>query len=63
MTRRIHDSVATPTTEYPVRAALQILIASCEEALDGRWDRSDHGFEAMIDVAERAIDKLDEVQS
>jgi hypothetical protein len=30
------------------------LIASCEEALDGRWDRSDDGFSAMIDDAETA---------
>ena len=42
--------------------ALRTLVASCEEALDGRWDRSDDGFHDMIEVAERAIAKLAEVR-
>jgi hypothetical protein len=50
-------------TTCPIRSALTTLIASCEEALDRRWDRSDDGFEAMIQVAERALASLDEVHS
>lgn len=46
-----------------IRDALTRLVASCEEALDGRWDRTDDGFVDMIAVAERAIAKLDEVGS
>jgi hypothetical protein len=42
--------------------ALRTIVASCEEALDGRWDRSDDGFHDMIELAERAIAKLGEVR-
>lgn len=42
--------------------ALRTIVASCEEALDGRWDRSDDGFQDMIEIAERAIAKLAEVR-
>jgi hypothetical protein len=51
------------TAAIAAREALTLLVASCEEALDGRWDRSDDGFDSMIEIANRAIDKLDEVQS
>lgn len=54
---------ASPNAIGSARAALETLRSSCEEALDGRWDRSDGGFEAMIEVAERAIAKLGEVRS
>jgi len=32
-----------------LRACVLTTIESCEEALDGRWDRSDDGFIAMRD--------------
>lgn len=51
----------TPVADE-MRDALTRLVASCEEALDGRWDRTDDGFEAMRDDAELALSKLDEVQ-
>ena len=38
-----------------VADTLRILIASCEEALSGEWDRSDDGFEDMIELAKRAL--------
>ena len=38
-----------------VADTLRILIASCEEALTGEWDRSDDGFEDMIELAKRAL--------
>ena len=54
---------SSPSAIGSARAALETLRSSCEEALDGRWDRSDDGFEAMIEVAERAIATLGEVRS
>lgn len=54
---------SSPSAIGSARAALETLRSSCEEALDGRWDRSDDGFEAMIEVADRAIAKLGEVRS
>ena len=59
---RSFSTVPKTVTDH-VRVALRTLASSCEEALDGSWDRSDHGFEDMIEVAERAIAKLDEVRS
>jgi len=56
-------TVASPSTIRSARAALETLRSSCEEALDGRWDRSDGGFKDMIEVAERAIANLGEVRS
>ena len=57
---------ATPRTLKAVDTclgeALRTIVASCEEALDGRWDRSDDGFHDMIEIAERAIAKLGEVR-
>ena len=38
-----------------VEDTLRILITSCEEALSGEWDRSDDGFEDMIELAKRAL--------
>ena len=38
-----------------VADTLRILITSCEEALSGEWDRSDDGFEDMIELAKRAL--------
>lgn len=55
------DASPRRSAAHSVRAALATLVASCEEALDGRWDRSDDGFDDMITVAERAIALLDEV--
>ncbi len=37
---------------------LNVLKLSCEEALDETWDKSDDGFEAMIDVIDELIEKL-----
>lgn len=56
-------TMASPSTIRSARAALETLRSSCEEALDGRWDRSDDGFKDMIEVAERAIARLGEVRS
>lgn len=55
------DDVAPPPCA--IREALTTLVTSCEEALDGRWDRTDDGFKAMIEIAERALAALDEVRS
>lgn len=41
------------TNDLTPSALLAILKASCEEALDGTWDRSDDGFEAMITIIEK----------
>lgn len=46
-----------------VGEALRTIVESCEEALDGRWDRRDDGFHDMIELAERAIAMLGEVRS
>lgn len=57
------DSYEGAPPSCTIREALTILVSSCEEALDGSWDRSDDGFEAMIEVGDRAIAKLDGVRS
>lgn len=31
-----------------VNKLLECLIASCDEAISGEWNKSDEGFEAMI---------------
>jgi hypothetical protein len=37
---------------------LECVKKSCEEALTNDWDRSDHGFEAMIELLENSIKGL-----
>ena len=37
---------------------LSILKLSCEEALDETWDKSDDGFEAMIDIIDQIAEKF-----
>lgn len=49
------EDAAPPQRQSSLRDALQTLIASCEEALDGRWDRGDDGFADMIEVARAAL--------
>ena len=39
----------------PLAETLRILRTSCEEALSGAWDKSDGGFEDMIELASRAL--------
>ena len=39
----------------PIAGTLRILMTSCEEALSGAWDKSDSGFEDMIELASRAL--------
>ena len=43
----------------PLAETLRILRTSCEEALSEAWDKSDGGFEDMIDLASRAIGNWD----
>ena len=45
------------TASEPLAETLRILIASCEEALSVTWDRSDSGFQDMIDLANLAIER------
>lgn len=45
------------------RRELTTLIASCREALDGRWSRCDEGFAAILESAERARAALKGVRS
>ena len=40
-----------------VKDTIDILYTDCEMALDGNWDRSDHGFMAMQDSLQK-ITKL-----
>ena len=42
----IAEKASRPNTD--LLAKLSTLKSSCEEALDGTWDRSDDGFEAML---------------
>ena len=37
---------------------LNVLKLSCEEALDETWDKSDEGFEAMIDIIDQIAEKF-----
>ena len=39
----------------PIAETLRVLMTSCEEALSGAWDKSDGGFEDMIELASRAL--------
>jgi len=41
----------------PVKEELQTLQKSCEEALDETWDRSDDGFQAMIDNIDTILNR------
>lgn len=38
---------------------LNILKLSCQEALDETWDKSDDGFEAMINIIDQIAEKLE----
>jgi hypothetical protein len=38
-------------------AALRLLRSDCDMALCGEWDRSNDGFEAMLDVIDQALRK------
>ena len=40
----------------PLAETLRILRTSCEEALSEAWDKSDGGFEDMIELASRALE-------
>lgn len=37
---------------------LNILKLSCQEALDETWDKTDDGFEAMIDIIDEIAEKI-----
>ena len=39
----------------PLAETLRILMISCEEALSEAWDKSDGGFEDMIELVGRAV--------
>lgn len=38
---------------------IKTLLASCQEALSGEWDRTDEGFEAMVSSCEEIISKAE----
>ena len=48
--------VSIPCNGLPqLIAALQEIAACCDDALSGEWDRSDDGFEAMLDTVREAL--------
>ena len=53
--RVVADNIRTKEEAVFIAAAprmlkvLQMLVEDCEQALDGRWDRGDDGFETMHD--------------
>jgi hypothetical protein len=52
---RIDRYFASPPKRAVMISALASIAQSCRDALEGRWDRSDDGFTAMLDEAEAAL--------